>query len=184
MILRSWLASLFVRLTSTSSHRSVRRRRTLTKRYSTTPQHVELLEQRAMLTPTLTALEPAPLNYLQHSIPPISPVNNITPVSNLITVNDPGVQIQGATVAISGNFQTGQDQLNFANLGGITGTWDAATGILTLAGAASAQTYTTALQSVAYTNLSFSPILLNGPSLSVSLMQTAMYRLRNLARLM
>jgi hypothetical protein len=62
-------------------------------------------------------------------------------------------QLTGATVSISANFLSG-DVLNFTNQSGITGSYDAVHGILTLTGTSSIANYQTALDSVTY---SFSP---------------------------
>jgi hypothetical protein len=65
----------------------------------------------------------------------------------------------GATVSISGNFVTGQDVLglNGAASGGITSSYNATTGILTLSGSASAADYQATLRKVTYTNTSANP---------------------------
>ena len=67
-----------------------------------------------------------------------------------ITLADPnsGGNLTGATVSIT-NRASG-DLLNFTNQGGITGSYNAATGVLTLSGTASLATYDTALESVTY----------------------------------
>ena len=51
---------------------------------------------------------------------------------------DSGGQLAGATVSISSGFLTG-DTLNFTNQNGITGSYNSATGVLTLSGTASAR---------------------------------------------
>jgi len=66
-------------------------------------------------------------------------------------------QLEGATVAITGGFESGEDSLSFANQNGITGSYTVATGILTLSGTATLVDYETALQSVAYANSSDAP---------------------------
>ena len=71
-----------------------------------------------------------------------------------LTVSDPAnANFSGATVSISADFLTG-DTLNFANQNGITGSYDAVHGILTLTGIASVADYRIALDSITY---SFSP---------------------------
>ncbi|WP_233259698.1 hypothetical protein [Ramlibacter sp. WS9] len=65
--------------------------------------------------------------------------------------------IAGATVTISGGFVTGQDVLTFTNSGGITGSYNAATGVLTTSGTATKAQYQTFLQSVGYQNTSDNP---------------------------
>jgi hypothetical protein len=72
-----------------------------------------------------------------------------------ITINDPdgNGSMAGATVAVGSGFTAG-DTLNFTNQNGITGSYDAATGVLTLSGTASLAQYQAALDSVTY---SFNP---------------------------
>ena len=50
--------------------------------------------------------------------------------------------------SITGNFHAGQDVLGFTNQNGITGSFNATTGILTLGGTASVAAYQAALESV------------------------------------
>ena len=57
--------------------------------------------------------------------------------------------MEGATVAITMGFVAG-DQLVFSNKSGITGSYNAGTGVLTLSGHATKAQYETALESVAY----------------------------------
>src|SRR5207244_1694670 len=81
------------------------------------------------------------------------------------TAVDPGLtatdvdsaNLVGATVAITANFASGQDVLSFVNQAGIAGSYDASSGVLTLAGIATAATYQSALRSVAYANSSDTP---------------------------
>src|SRR5262249_21085429 len=68
-----------------------------------------------------------------------------------------GTPLDGATVALTGNFAPTEDRLAFVNQGGITGTYFAATGVLTLTGSASLAAYQAALQSVTYENTSDNP---------------------------
>ena len=67
-----------------------------------------------------------------------------------IVLSDPDSRgnLTGATVGISG-FISG-DQLGFINQNGITGSYNAVTGVLTLTGTASIASYETALQSITY----------------------------------
>lgn len=58
----------------------------------------------------------------------------------------------GATVRIATGFASGQDVLDFTASGGVTGSYDASTGILSLSGSASPATYQTILRSVTYHN--------------------------------
>jgi hypothetical protein len=70
-----------------------------------------------------------------------------------ITAPDSGGQLTSAKVKISAGFTAG-DMLNFTNQNGITGSFDSATGILTLSGMASVAAYQAALRSISY---GFSP---------------------------
>ncbi|MEP3628863.1 MAG: Ig-like domain-containing protein [Hyphomicrobiales bacterium] len=74
-------------------------------------------------------------------------------VNNTIEVTDAdGDMITGATVSItlqSGVFETG-DVLNFADTGSITGSYDEATGVLTLTGTDTAANYQAALRSITF----------------------------------
>ena len=72
-----------------------------------------------------------------------------------LTVTDPdsGGNLSIAVVTISSGFISG-DTLNFSNQNGITGTYDAVHGTLTLTGTSSVGNYQTALDSITY---SFSP---------------------------
>jgi hypothetical protein len=63
----------------------------------------------------------------------------------------------GATVAITGNFASGEDVLAFTNQFGISGSYNAGTGVLTLSGTSSLAHYETALRSVTYKNSSDNP---------------------------
>ncbi len=65
--------------------------------------------------------------------------------------------IESAVVAITGNYANGQDALAFANQNGITGSWNATNGTLTLTGSATLAQYQAALRSITYTNTSDNP---------------------------
>lgn len=72
----------------------------------------------------------------------------------IVDVDD---DVTGATVQITGNYQSAEDVLSFANQLGITGSWDGATGALTLSGTTTPANYQTALRAVSYTNTSENP---------------------------
>ena len=90
-----------------------------------------------------------------------------TPINSVITVTDVDVpnRLSFATVRLTTNFVTAQDRLSFvsnpATTGDITGSYDAATGILTLTSAgslpATVAQYQAALRLVSYTNVSGAP---------------------------
>jgi large repetitive protein len=81
-----------------------------------------------------------------------------TAVDGTVAVADlDSASLVGATVAITGNYASGQDVLSYAAALGISGTFDAGTGTLTLTGTASAANYQTALRNVRYANSSNDP---------------------------
>ena len=63
--------------------------------------------------------------------------------------------LTGATVTISGNYQSGEDSLAFSTQNGISGSYNA--GVMTLSGTTSISNYITALRSVTYANSSEDP---------------------------
>ncbi|HEX2129004.1 MAG TPA: hypothetical protein VHF58_07285, partial [Solirubrobacterales bacterium] len=68
-----------------------------------------------------------------------------------VTVTDPdSTELSGATVWISAGFTPAEDELAFTDSGSISGTYDDASGTLTLTGIASVADYQTALRSVEY----------------------------------
>ncbi|MEO1022732.1 MAG: DUF2341 domain-containing protein [Bacteroidota bacterium] len=81
-----------------------------------------------------------------------------TEITSLITVTDPDdINIESATIQITGNYNTTQDTLTYADIFGITGSWTDGTGTLSLSGSASLADYEIALQTVKYQNLSSNP---------------------------
>ena len=81
-----------------------------------------------------------------------------TAIDSTVTVADlDSANMSGATVAITANYVNGQDILGFTNQNGISGSFNAATGTLTLTGSSSVANYKTALDSVSYFNNSDNP---------------------------
>jgi hypothetical protein len=75
-----------------------------------------------------------------------------------VTLTDPdSTQIQGATVQITGNFSSADDELSFVNTANITGVYNDSTGTLTLSGTDTLANYQSALRSVKYENVSDNP---------------------------
>jgi len=68
-----------------------------------------------------------------------------------LTVTDPdsGDNLAGATISIGSGFLSG-DTLNFTNQNSITGSYNSATGVLTLSGTDTIANYQTALESITY----------------------------------
>ncbi|MEQ8575786.1 MAG: gliding motility-associated C-terminal domain-containing protein, partial [Fulvivirga sp.] len=75
----------------------------------------------------------------------------------LIVSDVDNTTLSSATVQITTNFQTSEDVLEFTDQNGITGSYNATTGLLTLTGSASVANYQTALRSVRYSNTSQDP---------------------------
>ncbi len=98
--------------------------------------------------PVLAAIEGAPLNYSE---------GTAAETSTTISITDDEVNLEGAVIRITGNYQNDQDILLFTNQNGITGTWTNATGTMTLSGTSSAANYQTAIRSVKYDNTSDTP---------------------------
>ena len=81
-----------------------------------------------------------------------------TAVDSALTVSDSdSPNLSGATVSITSGFASGQDTLAFADQSGITGSWNIATGVLTLSGSASVASYQAALRSITYVNTAEQP---------------------------
>jgi hypothetical protein len=99
--------------------------------------------------PALAAIEPGALAYTEN--------DPATAVTSLMTVTDPDSNITGATVTIATNLAAAEDVLSFTGQLGITGAYNAATGVLTLSGTASPADYQTALRAVMYRNSSDDP---------------------------
>ncbi len=66
--------------------------------------------------------------------------------------------ITSATVSFEDGFQADQDQLTFVNQGTIQGSFDSASGVLTLTGQATVEQYEAALASVGYRNSRYNPV--------------------------
>src|SRR5262249_57240903 len=79
-------------------------------------------------------------------------------VDGALTLSDAdNSTLASATVSIIGNLHGGEDVLGFTNQNGITGSYNASTGVLTLNGNASLADYQAALRSVTYTDTSDTP---------------------------
>ncbi len=85
---------------------------------------------------------------------PSGPAVSVDPALTVGNVADPFVT--SATVSITSGFLAG-DQLNFTNQGGITGSYNASTGVLTLAGTATLAAYQAALDSITYDSTNSNP---------------------------
>jgi len=103
----------------------------------------------ANTAPQLTIANPN-LSYAEND-PPLA-------IDAGLTLTDPDdTDLVGATVTITAGFAVGEDELLFTAQPGITGSFDPATGILTLTGTSSVANYEAALRSVTYRNTSDGP---------------------------
>jgi hypothetical protein len=78
--------------------------------------------------------------------------------STLVIKDVDNTRLQGATVAITGGFAANQDVLTAINKVGITKSYDAATGILTLSGNATLASYLAVLRSVKFSTPLAAPV--------------------------
>ena len=79
-------------------------------------------------------------------------------ITSTLTLSDADdANLESAVVQITGNYANGEDVLSFVDQNGITGSWNAATGELTLTGPATLAQYETALRSITYNNTSEDP---------------------------
>lgn len=109
------------------------------------PNNQEIWNTRTHLDP-----EPLILSYTENQAAMV--------VSAGLTLTDiDSANMTHATVAVGAGFAAGEDVLGFANQNGITGVYDANTGVLSLSGSATQAQYQAALRSVTYSNSSDSP---------------------------
>ncbi|WP_326540719.1 cadherin domain-containing protein, partial [Pseudorhodoferax sp.] len=109
-------------------------------------------------TVTITAVNDAPVLTTTGTALSVNENAAATAIDPGLTVSDvDNATLSGATVTISANYANGQDVLAFTDQNGITGSWNAATGVLTLSGSASVADYQAALRSVTYLNTSDNP---------------------------
>ena len=116
-----------------------------------------LVTDTIIVTPTNDAPEVVAghaLNYDENDAP--------TVIDAAVTVADvDSANLTSATVQITGNYVDGEDVLSFVNQNGITASFNATTGILSLSGLSSVANYEAALQSVTYSNSSGNPSALD-----------------------
>ncbi len=80
------------------------------------------------------------------------------PIDEALIVSDlDNTTLNGATISIIGSFTSSEDLLEFTDQNNITGSYDAATGVLTLTGVDDIANYQTALRSITYRNTSNNP---------------------------
>jgi sugar lactone lactonase YvrE len=106
-------------------------------------------------TPPVVAVAGSALAYVENA--------GAVAVDSTLTLSDAdSANLLGATVTISSNYDSAQDELAFDDFNpwGITGSWSAVTGTLTLSGVSSVANYQAALRSVTYQNSSENPTTL------------------------
>jgi len=103
----------------------------------------------ANTAPEIELANPA-VNYAENDPPLV--------IDSSLTVSDPDdTNLAGATVNFRDGFAAGQDVLSYTPVAGISGTYDAVNGVLTLTGTALIADYTAVLRSVSYENTSDNP---------------------------
>ncbi len=110
--------------------------------------NVEMRTISGISAPVLTGIESTPLPY--------APAAAATAITATLTLTDTG-SMAGATVQITGHYVSGADVLAFTDTPNITGSFNAATGTLTLTGSDSVANYEAALRSVTYQSTSQDP---------------------------
>ncbi|MDB5268891.1 MAG: hypothetical protein JWP58_1931 [Hymenobacter sp.] len=97
--------------------------------------------------PVLGNIEGTALAYAE-SNPTLS-----VPITSSLTVSDAdNTTLAGATVRFTSGFNSIEDNLDFVNQNGITGSYNTGTGVLTLSGTATLAAYQAALRSIKYRN--------------------------------
>lgn len=71
----------------------------------------------------------------------------------ILVVDGDDASLNGASVQISGNYSNGDDILGFTPVAGISFSFDAATGTMTMTGVSSVTNYRTALRGITYRNI-------------------------------
>ena len=100
--------------------------------------------------PVISGVEATTLAYTENGA-----ATTITSTLALTDVDN--ANLTGATVQITGNYASGQDVLAFSDQNGITGSWNASTGVLSLTGSSSVANYQSALRSITFVNSSDNP---------------------------
>ncbi len=110
-------------------------------------------------TVTVTAVNDAPVEAnIEGTALAYTENDAATAITSTLTLSDvDDTQLDSAVIQITGNYVNGEDVLAFTNQNGITGSWNATTGTLTLTGSATLANYQSALRSVTYVNSSEDP---------------------------
>jgi RHS repeat-associated protein len=81
----------------------------------------------------------------------------VTIDGSIAIMDSDSAQLNQATVSITGNFSSSEDELVYSTIHGIAGSYGGGTGVLTLSGTATLAQYEQALESVKYYNSSSTP---------------------------
>ena len=101
--------------------------------------------------PVLSDVETAAATFVAEMAP--------VAVTGTVTISDQDhTVLQSATLAVTANYEQGQDVLLFTDTGAITHQWTASTGVLTLTGEDTLANWEAALQAVAFNNTLASPV--------------------------
>jgi len=71
---------------------------------------------------------------------------------DILTFDVDNTEISGATIQITNNYVSTEDEINFVDQSGITGSYDPGSGLLILSGSATLEEYSNALSSITYIN--------------------------------
>ncbi|MTI89591.1 MAG: DUF2341 domain-containing protein [Balneolaceae bacterium] len=102
-------------------------------------------------TPSLSGITGSPVTYNEGDGASTLPIT--VSISDVDDAN-----MESAEIAITSNYTLGEDELDFTDQLGISGSWNSASGTLTLSGTSSASNYETALEAVTYENTSSDPV--------------------------
>ena len=106
-----------------------------------------------IFTNTITPVNDAPISTAGATLT-FTENDAATVVDNTLTLNDSdNATLQGATVTIDTGYLVAEDRLSFTDIGTINGSWDQATGIMSLSGVGTVAEYQSALRSITYDNL-------------------------------
>jgi hypothetical protein len=121
------------------------------KAFSTDTETIAITVLPVNDSPVLSGIETAAVDYREGDSP--------TRITYTTIANDPdNSNLTGLTVQITEGYWYGEDVLSYVPIGGgITGTWNAATGTMTLSGNAGRSVYRLALRYVNYENTSQNP---------------------------
>jgi hypothetical protein len=110
---------------------------------NTVTRNIEI--KSSNIAPVLSGIETAVLVYCINSGPVV--------ITSAITAKDAdNTSLSSATVQITTGYTRDEDFLRYTNQNGINGSWDGATGKLSLSGTALVENYNTALRSIQYEN--------------------------------